>query len=320
MYVCIPIIRLRDFRKFSHKSRKLEASDIRIIQADRLEIRIIDMIWLPIIRVGVSTLQKIYVAPNICREMIIGRDWLEKIKAQISFNPTIIKLGGKELPLGVQMNEEATVLTTEDIVLPPHTAKSCKRCLSPAGNLKQGIYRVTPTENNFFEEGEITLHKSVIEGGGTGDISIMIGNSTNTTIKIPKGEEFGRAALTSIMKQVGGQRNLAHIQINSIVNEKAILPPFEYMGSIRQLVNKNSDLVANSNEDLDRMQTVQMKIDTGDHPPIKLKPYRMPMHKRKQVEDAVKDMLESGVIEHSRSPWSFSFVIVSKKDGGIGFE
>ena len=273
------------------------------------------MTWLPIIMGGISTLQKLYVAPNICREMILGRDWLEKNKAKISFNPTTLKLGGKENPLGVQMNEEATVLTTEDIVLPPHTAIACKGCSSPAGNL-QGIYRVTTTENDFFEEGEITLHESVMEGVRTSDIPIMIGNTTNTTIKTPKAEEVGRAALTSIMKQVGGQRNLAHVQVNSIVNEKEILAPFEHMESINQLVNKNRDLDANSDKDLGRTQTVQMKIDTGDHPPIKLKPYQTPIHKRKLVEDAVKDMLESGVIEHSRSPWSFTIVLVSKKDSG----
>ena len=319
MGACISIIRLRDFWKFSHKSRKLESSDVRIIQADGRGIRIIGMIWLPIIVGGISTLQKLYVTPNTCRAMILGRDWLEKNKAQISFNPTILKLGGKEIPLGVQMNEKATALTTKDIVLPPHTAIACKGCLSPAGNRRQGIYRVTPTENDFFEEGEITVHESVIEGGGTGDIPIMIGNTSNTTIKIPKGEEVGRAALTSIMKQMEGQRNLAHVQINSIVNEKEILAPFEHMESIRQLVNKNRDLVANSDKDLGRTQTVQMKIDTGDHPPIKFKTYRTPIHKRKKEEEAVRDMLESRVIEHSRSPWSFPIVVGSKKDGGHRF-
>ena len=93
------------------------------------------MIWLPIIVGGITTFQKLYVAPNICRAMILGRDWLEKNKAQIRFNPTILKLAGKEIPLGVQMNEDGTVLTTEEIVLPPHTAIACMGCLSPAGNL-----------------------------------------------------------------------------------------------------------------------------------------------------------------------------------------
>ena len=85
------------------------------------------------------------------------------------------------------------------------------------------------------------------------------------------------------------------------------------MESIRQLVNKNRHLVDKSDKDLGQTQTVQIKIDTGDHPPIKLK---TPIHKHKLEEDAVKDMLESGLIEHSRSPWSFPIVVVSKKDGG----
>ena len=59
-----------------------------------------------------------------------------------------------------------------------------------------------------------------------------------------------------------------------------------------------------------------MRIDTGDHPPIKLRPYRTPIHKRKLLEEAVKDMFESGVIERSNSPWSFPVVPVDKKDGG----
>ena len=62
------------------------------------------------------------------------------------------------------------------------------------------------------------------------------------------------------MKQVGGQRNLAHVQINSIINEKEKLAPFEHMESIKQLVNKNRDLVAYFDKDLGRTQTYQMMI------------------------------------------------------------
>ena len=58
-----------------------------------------------------------------------------------------------------------------------------------------------------------------------------------------------------------------------------------------------------------------MRIDRGDHPPIKLRLYRTPINKQKLVEGAVKDMLGSGVIECSKSPWSFPIVVVDKKDG-----
>lgn len=56
-----------------------------------------------------------------------------------------------------------------------------------------------------------------------------------------------------------------------------------------------------------------MKIDIGSHAPIKLKPYKTPLHKRPL--EAVMDMLESGIIERSGSLCSFLIVVVDKKDG-----
>lgn len=52
-----------------------------------------------------------------------------------------------------------------------------------------------------------------------------------------------------------------------------------------------------------------MKIDTGDHLSIKLKPYRTPIYKIKMVE-AVKEMLEDSLIERFKSSWSFPGVVV----------
>ena len=77
--------------------------------------------------------------------------------------------------------------------------------------------------------------------------------------------------------------------------------------------------MTNEDKELGQTQTVSMKIDTGDHPPIRLRPYRNLIHKRGVVEEAVKDMLDARIIERSKSPWSFPIVIVVKKDGGHRF-
>ena len=37
------------------------------------------------------------------------------------------------------------------------------------------------------------------------------------------------------------------------------------------------------------------------------------------MEEAVRDMLDAGVVERSESPWSFPIVVVEKKDGGHRF-
>ena len=58
---------------------------------------------------------------------------------------------------------------------------------------------------------------------------------------------------------------------------------------------------------------VEMEIDTGNHPPISSKPYKLPLKHYKWVQKEI-EMLEcAGIIERSISPWASLVVIVPKK-------
>ena len=48
---------------------------------------------------------------------------------------------------------------------------------------------------------------------------------------------------------------------------------------MEELVRYNLDLFAEKDSEFDKTQTVKMKIDTGDHKPMKSKPYRTPFTK-----------------------------------------
>ena len=80
---------------------------------------------------------------------------------------------------------------------------------------------------------------------------------------------------------------------------------------LKGLLSSNREVIAMTNKELGQTKTVEMRINTGDHPPIKLRPYRPPVHKRKLVKEAVKEMMDSGMIERSKSPWSSPIVIVA---------
>ena len=58
-------------------------------------------------------------------------------------------------------------------------------------------------------------------------------------------------------------------------------------------------------------------IETGSSCPIRLLSYRLPQAYRKAVKDELDEMLDNGIIEPSRSEWSFPIVLVSKKDGSL---
>ena len=55
-----------------------------------------------------------------------------------------------------------------------------------------------------------------------------------------------------------------------------------------------------------------MKIELNDSTPVNVPPYRVPLHKREAVEKAVEDMLESGIVRPSISPYNAPVVAVKK--------
>ena len=67
---------------------------------------------------------------------------------------------------------------------------------------------------------------------------------------------------------------------------------------------RNSDAFAKSSLDIGFCPLLEHNIDTGDAKPIKQSPWRPP-HAARDPEDAIIDeMLQTGVIEPSNSPWS----------------
>ena len=73
------------------------------------------------------------------------------------------------------------------------------------------------------------------------------------------------------------------------------------------------------NDGLGHTTVVTHKIETGESPPIRQYPRRLPYHFREEVDKQVNDMLSQDVIQPSTSPWSSPIVLVKKKDGPYRF-
>ena len=86
-------------------------------------------------------------------------------------------------------------------------------------------------------------------------------------------------------------------------------------GTVEDLKGQKVDIFAEKDTDTGKTNTIMMTSDTGNHPPIKLRPYRPPFSKHPIVDKTVNDMLAANIICPSGSPWSFLIVVVDKKDG-----
>lgn len=69
-----------------------------------------------------------------------------------------------------------------------------------------------------------------------------------------------------------------------------------------------------SPDELGRTSLIQHEIDTGTHPPIRLRPYRSAQVQRERIEVNIND-----IIQPSTGPWGAPVVLVKKKDGSDGF-
>lgn len=99
--------------------------------------KITGMVWLPIQIGRVRSLQKFYVASELCNELILGEDWLEGHRAQLKFGPATVIVGGVEVPLYDSSNDSLLVVTELDIkLLPLRTAISCGSRTATKGNLE----------------------------------------------------------------------------------------------------------------------------------------------------------------------------------------
>ena len=78
--------------------------------------------------------------------------------------------------------------------------------------------------------------------------------------------------------------------------KQKIIVPINHRETVEDLIEQNVNLFAEKDTDLGKTNTIKIGVGTGNHPPIKLRPYRFPFTKHLIVDKAVNDMLAANNI------------------------
>ena len=62
---------------------------------------------------------------------------------------------------------------------------------------------------------------------------------------------------------------------------------------------------------------VKHRVETGETKPTRVPPHRLATYWRDQLREEIKDLVEKGILRHSKSPWSSPMVPVRKPDNTV---
>ena len=133
-------------------------------------------------------------------------------------------------------------------------------------------------------------------------VPVRIANTSEDEVEIVSGREI---AEFSVLSESPVCNNSSTANTNpdpfccSSVDTSNLLDE-EDKAKLRKVLLQYSDIFEDT---LGQTSVLSHTIDTGDSPPIKQRPRRLPYAHREEVDKRVKDMLVQGVIEPSSSPW-----------------
>ncbi|KAL4084279.1 hypothetical protein QTP88_028104 [Uroleucon formosanum] len=83
-------------------------------------------------------------------------------------------------------------------------------------------------------------------------------------------------------------------------------------GDLIQLLNKYKNIFSQSKWDLGEVDTDPIEIKLSDKTPVNLRNFKLSLSEIKEIEKQTKDLLETGIIEHSTSAYSSPIFLVPK--------
>ena len=268
------------------------------------------------IQVGTQQItQKFQITKDIRVPVILGTDFLEKNNVGVWIAQKTVIVNSERLPL----REFSTVSSLVRVV---------KTCRIPSQESVTLFGKVRPTERDstvsivqskygfLNKEPGLKVMDTIGKTVQGKYVPFTVINSTGRDYTIPAGCVIGNIQVLGDedLNGVESNINIKYDDVSKFNLQTEIDISEEEREQFNQLIQKNSDVFATHKYDLGLTDLVQCDIETGDHPPIKKTPYRIPYVYRDQVEGQINEMIKNDIIIESRSEWAFPLVVIGKKN------
>ena len=262
--------------------------------------------------------------------IILGYDFLSKHNCELKLGKGVLRIGRKKFicKRGMSTQTVCRIKVAERVFVPAESELIVNTIVE--GNFPENTnVLVEPYSPSMSEKGLLVAR--VLVQPRNGFLPLRIINLSKEPQVLHKNTYAAVAETVDSIADLDTEPHRLN-KINEVLNDYVTLPEYmnpvlkslehlssEQVAEIKKLLLKHLNVFAKSKTDFGQTSIIKHKINTGNAVPIKQPPRRFPISKKEAAEKELQRMLECGVIEPSKSPWSSPVVLVTKKDGSLRF-
>ena len=269
---------------------------------------------------------------------ILGMDFMEQHHVDFQAASKKLFIGNRPLTLfserGHRLNHR--VVATETIFVPPSRRfivpgrvtgtgeiegstvmiEGAHRLLETTGVMSAGVLAVAHHNKVPIEVFNTTDEIQTIKQGTT--LGVVVNVFDVYDARSSDSESCPSASATVNARTVDGNPAVSEPElpahVRTLYDQHAADMTDAELEAYKALLIDYADIFAENKLDLGRTSWVKHHINTGDEPPFKHRPHRLPQAKFDEMKRQVESLAEKGIIRPSTSNWASNVLLVKKKD------
>ena len=303
----------------------MEANTPVAVAANGAAMEVIGQVILPVNVSGFQFNQLFTVVHSLTVDCILGADCLLQHQAIIDCKQHCVTMSGVKLPFLVQQvctnNSEINLVSNavkvfETVVIAGRTIHPLE-VLLPTEVTTLGVSEVLIEQQSSNVPSHLLFPRTLSRVTRGGHAVVQVTNASPTDITLYKNTTLGHC--TPVQNLLAISTDNCETQATPTPSSPVIdLSHCDLSQSqkqqLQELLNRYDNVFAHPGEPLGRTNMVKHPIRTSGAP-IRQPMHRLPASLKDTVNSQIQDMLDTGVIQPSCSPWASPVVMVKKKDG-----